>query len=248
MSDTQTIACVDLPNPPQLTIALPFGVTLSAVADFSKGPPTNLALIQSLLVQLSPALAGMSCIFKMLNVMMAMKNISINSLPKVASAVAELSECFLFPAQIACMIVDILKLIVTFLLGIIESVESLLNFQLNISVGLEAAVDNPALQASLTCAQGNLATTSAQLQQSLSLITPILSIIQSLSSLAASIPGPVGKAMTAIPEAISTIGSVLSGAGSSSVSVSTTADQLKLLEQVRSTLAELQTLLAAVPC
>jgi hypothetical protein len=245
MPDTQTVACVEVPNPPPLSITLPFGVTLNAVADFSKGPPTNLALVQSLLVQLSPALAGMSCIFKMLNVMMAMKNISINTFPQIISAVAQLSDCFAFPAAIVPMIVDILKLIIVFLLGIIEAVEGLLNAQLSINLG--AAVGNPQLQASLTCAQNNLGATSAQLQQSLGIIAPILSIIESLMSLAPSIPGPIGKVMSAIPEAITTIGSVLSGGGSASASASASADPLLILDQVRTTLTELQEVLADLP-
>jgi len=245
MSATQTIACVDLPNPPPLNISLPFGVTLSAVADFSKGPPTNLALIQSLMVQLAPALAGMSCIFKILNVMAAMQGISVSSLPKIATAVANLTECIAFPAAIVPMIVDILKLIIAFLLGIIETVEGLLSAQLTIN--LDAAVGNPALQASLTCAQNNLATTTAQLQQSLNLIAPILSIIQTLMSMAPSVPGPIGKVMNAIPQAITTIASVLSGSSSASVSALATTSPLEILADVQSTLTELQSLLANLP-
>ncbi|HUD49021.1 MAG TPA: hypothetical protein VMR33_19475 [Candidatus Baltobacteraceae bacterium] len=248
MSDTQTIACVQLPNPPQLSISLPFGITLNAMPDYSKGPPTNLAIVQSLFVQLSPALAGMSCIFKMLNFIMVFQNLGptnfLSTVPKIAEAALALSECFSFPTEIVVMIVDILLTIITFLLGIIEEVEGLLNAQL--SINLDAAAGNPALQASLTCAQNNLATTSAQLQLSLGLIAPILGIIQPILNMAPTVPGPVGQAITAIPQAIATIGSVLSGGGSASASVSAGTSPLETLQEVQNTLTELQGILASL--
>ena len=67
--------------------------------DFPKGPPSNCTLIQSLMVQLPPALAGMACIFKMLNVFLQLSNMAsiktpldvVSGIVKVAQAAAQLS-------------------------------------------------------------------------------------------------------------------------------------------------------------
>lgn len=244
MSETQTIPCVELPDLPQLKISLPFGVELNSIADFSKGPPSNCSLIQSLLVQLSPALAGMECLFKMLKLLSVLAKLPPNPID-LAKAVAALADCFLFPAQIVCMIVDILKLILAFLLCIIESVESLLNFQAGIS--LSTASGNPTVLASLNCAQNNATASANQLKQALQLIAPLLTIITSIMDLAPSVPGPINDVMGAIPKAITAIASVLNGGGAS-VGVPGAAGPLETLEKVRGTLAELQALLNAIPC
>jgi hypothetical protein len=250
MSDTQTIPCIELPNLPQFTITLPFGVQLSSVADFSKGPPSNCTLIQSLMVQLSPALAGMACIFKMLNVFLELSKITNplnvpSGIVNVAKAAAELAECFLFPAQIICMIVGILNMIISFLLCIIDAVESLLNFRLGIDFSLTAG--NPTLFATLTCAQKNADASSAQLRQALLVIEPLLIVIQPILGMAPSVPGPIGDVIKAIPNAIASIQTALDG-GSVSVGVPGAASPLQILESVRADLSQLQTLLATIPC
>lgn len=250
MSDTQIIPCIELPNLPPMNITLPFGVQLSAVADFSKGPPSNCTLIQSLMVQLSPALAGMACIFKMLNVFVELSKITNplnvpSGIVNVAKAAAELAECFLFPAQIVCMIVGILNMIISFLLCIIEAVESLLNFRLGIDFSLTAG--NPTLLATLTCAQNNADASSAQLMQALQLIEPLLAVIQPILSLAPSVPGPINDVIKAIPNAIASIGAALGG-GSVSAGVPGAEGPLQVLESIRADLSEFQTALAAIPC
>ena len=250
MSDTQTIPCIDLPNLQPMNITLPFGIQLSAVADFSKGPPSNCTLIQSLMVQLSPALAGMACIFKMLNVFLELSKITNplnvpSGIIKVAEAAAELAECFLFPAQIICMIVGILNMIISYLLCIIDAVESLLNFRLGIDFSLTAG--NPTLLATLTCAQNNADASSAQLMQALLLIEPLLIVIQPILGMAPSVPGPINDVIKAIPDAIASIRAALTG-GSVSVGVPGAEGPLQVLEKIRADLTEFQTLLAAIPC
>jgi hypothetical protein len=250
MSDTQTIPCIDLPNLPPMKITLPFGVELNAVADFSKGPPSNCALIQSLMVQLSPALAGMACIFKMLNVFVQLAKINNplnvpSGIVNVAKAAAELTDCFLFPAQIVCMIVGILNMIISFLLCIIEAVESLLTFRVGIDFSL--ATGNPTLLASLTCAQNNANASSAQLARALLLIEPLLITIQPILGLAPTVPGPINDVIKAIPNAIASIQTALGG-GSVSVGVPGASGPLQILESVRADLSQFQNLLASIPC
>jgi hypothetical protein len=250
MSNTQIIPCIELPDLPPMNITLPFGVQLNAVADFSKGPPSNCTLIQSLMVQLSPALAGMACIFKMLKVFLELSKITNplnvpSGIVNVAKAATELAECFLFPAQIVCMIVGILKMIISFLLCIIEAVESLLNFRLGIDFSLTAG--NPTLLATLTCAQNNADASSAQLRQALLLIEPLLIAIQPILSMAPSVPGPINDVIKAIPNAIASIRAALDG-GSVSVAVPGAEGPLQVLQTIRADLSEFQAALAAIPC
>ena len=250
MSDTQIIPCIHLPDLQPMKITLPFGIELNAVADFSKGPPSNCALIQSLMVQLSPALAGMACIFKMLKVFLELSKITnpMNAplgIVKVAKAAAELTDCFLFPAQIICMIVGILKMIISFLLCIIEAVESLLNFKLGIDFSLTAG--NPTLLATLTCAQNNADASGAQLRQALELIQPLLIVIDPILGMAPSVPGPINDVIKAIPNAIASIRAALDG-GSVSVGVPGAEGPLQVLQRIRADLSEFQALLATIPC
>lgn len=253
MPETQIIPCIELPDLPPMNIPLPFGVQLNAVADFSKGPPSNCTLIQSLMVQLSPALAGMTCIFKMLNVFLQLSNMAsvktpldvVSGIVKVAQAAAQLSECFAFPLQILCMIVGILRMIISFLLCIIEAVESLLNFRLGIDFSLTAG--NPTLLATLTCAQNNADASSAQLRQALLLIEPLLITIQPILSMAPSVPGPINDVIKGIPNAIASIRAVLDGS-SVSVGVPGAEGPLQVLESIRADLSEFQAALAAIPC
>jgi hypothetical protein len=253
MSNTQIIPCIELPNLPPMKITLPFGIELNAVADFSKGPPSNCTLIQSLMVQLAPALAGMACIFKMLNVFVQLSKMAsvktpldvVSGIVNVAEAAAALSECFAFPLQIICMIVGILNMIISFLLCIIEAVESLLKFRLGIDFSLTAG--NPTLLATLTCAQNNADASGAQLRQALLLIEPLLIVIQPILGMAPSAPGPINDVIKAIPNAIASIRVALDG-GSASVGVPGAAGPLQILESVRADLSQLQALLAAIPC
>ena len=253
MSQTQIIPCIDLPDLPPMKIQLPFGVELSAVADFSKGPPSNCTLIQSLMVQLSPALAGMACIFKMLNVFLQLSKMAsvktpldvVSGIVKVAQAAAQLGECFAFPLQIVCMIVDILKMIIAFLLCIIEAVESLLRFRIGIDFSLTAG--NPTLLASLTCAQSNADASSEQLRKALLLVEPLLITIQPILSMAPSVPGPINDVIKGIPNAIAAIRTALDG-GSVSAGVPGAQEPLQILESIRADLAQFLAVLATIPC
>jgi hypothetical protein len=52
--------CVPFPKAKPLEIALPFGGALSSITDVSQGPPTDCALVHSLMLQLAPMLASMT--------------------------------------------------------------------------------------------------------------------------------------------------------------------------------------------
>jgi hypothetical protein len=178
MAETETIPCTKLPKIDMMKISLPFGGELSSIMDISKGPPTDCALVHSLMLQLAPTLAGMTCFFKVLKVMVALKDINIDTLPKIAAAAADLADCFLVFGKIPIMIADILRMIIAFLHCFINAVKSIVNFQAGID--LNAADGNPVLIDALKCAQENSETSLAQLMAALGAIEPILEMTKPL--------------------------------------------------------------------
>jgi hypothetical protein len=191
MATTLNIPCPKLPSADPLKITLPFGIELKAMADLSQGPPTDCALIHSLMLQLMPALAGMACILKLINVISKALDLLnsktpvalVSNLPPVASAVSDfLASCLPLPIQIIGTVKDILLLIIRFLECFIESVESVLKFQ--VGIDLNSASGNPVLLGSLSCAQDNAAVSLNQLIQATAVIQPLLSAVKPLIDLA----------------------------------------------------------------
>ena len=225
------IPCIKLPSATPLSITLPFGVELKSMADLSQGPPTDCALIHSLMLQLMPALAGMSCLIKLVNVIQKTMDLLnsttpvalISNLPKVASAVSDfLASCLPTPLQIATAVKEILLLIIAFLECFIESVESVLKFQ--VGIDLNSASGNPVLLASLSCAQDNAQTSMDQMMQATAVIQPILSAIKPLMDL--------GHVSVALPS--------LSNLGAAK-------DLTQALDQLHATLEQLKQVVEAIP-
>jgi hypothetical protein len=166
------------------SISLPMGIQLQAIADLSKGPPTDCALLHNLMVQLMPTLAGLNCILKILKVVGALEQFVQSPLTAaggVLSALADMSECLsivLGPAAIIPTIKDILNLIISFLLCFVQAMESILNFQAGIN--LSAAQGNPALLSSMQCASQNAQVSMQAMMQALAPIQPLFSMIQPL--------------------------------------------------------------------
>lgn len=179
MAETLNIPCPKLDKPVHLSIALPFGGELSALADISKGPPSDCALVHSLMLQLAPTLAGMTCFFKVLKVMQALASVKMpQDIIKVATAAADLAECFMVFLHIPKMIKDILQVIIHFLHCIITAIKSIVNFQ--IGIDLNSADGNPVLLAALQCAQDNAETSMAQMMQSMAVVQPLMDMISPL--------------------------------------------------------------------
>src|SRR5215213_3568351 len=134
-----TSPCIDLPRPEVITIPLPFGAEIKSIIDASK-PPSDCSVATSLMLQLSPLLASMACLIKMLKVLAAVKkvveNISIPPSPtapvqvltdivtEVLPALKEVASCFLLfdPCQLARMISAILGLILSYLRCMVQAV------------------------------------------------------------------------------------------------------------------------------
>jgi hypothetical protein len=180
---TNLLPCVEVPKAKPLTVSLPFGGELKSMIDPSLGPPTDCTLAHSLMLQLTPMLASMACLFKVLNVIAKIKDFANNPLNvtnagKVVDAIDDMAGCLdivLGPVPIVCMVVGILKLILAYINCMIEAVESLLNFQLGID--LNAANGNPVLLDSLICAQKNANASMESLNQGMQGIQPLIQLV-----------------------------------------------------------------------
>jgi hypothetical protein len=183
-ADLSTSVCVpkisfEVPN-----VQLPFGIEFQAVADFSKGPPSQCAMLSSLLVQIMPAMAAMSPLIKILNVFAALKDFlpaNVLKLPALLDALAEVIA-MLDPLPFVAAVKSILLLVIAYLQCFIQTMEGLLEFQASIDLSLAAG--NPDLQASLQCASNNASVSIQQLMQSLGPIGPIMQLVQPFISIA----------------------------------------------------------------
>lgn len=176
------------------SVSLPMGIELQAVADFSQGPPTNCALLTNLIAQLMPTLAGLSCIFKILGVIAALKDLmtGLTSVPPdfskvggVITAIGNMTECLsiVIPGiGLYTMIKDMLQLIIEYLKCFLDAIKSIIDFQ--VGIDLSVAQGNPDLLQSLQCASGNADAAMAQLMQAIGPIGPLFKMIEPIISLA----------------------------------------------------------------
>lgn len=176
MSDNEF--CVPLPTPKNIKIPLPFGIEISSITDASR-PPNDCAIVHSLMLQLAPMLASMTCLLRVFNVIKALKD-AFSVPPKLGglfTAIEELAECFLFfnPCELSKMISGILCMIIAYLDCVIQAFGSILDFQLGID--LNAADGNQVLLANLTCAQNNSQTALDGVNSSMEGIKPLLDMV-----------------------------------------------------------------------
>jgi len=157
---------------------------MQAIADFSKGPPNQCAMLSSLLVQITPAMAAMGPIITIINVFAALKDFVSDPLGGPGQALTAIEGLIKLvdPLPFVSAVKSILLLVIEYLNCFIKTMEGLLAFQA--SIDLSAAAGNSALQASLQCASSNAATSIQQLLQSLGPIGPILDLIQPFMSIA----------------------------------------------------------------
>jgi len=192
MSATIEIPCVPFPEvPADLKITLPFG-ELKAFRDFAAGMPTDCNLTFNLLVQISPLLASMACLLKILKVIGAVEGLlkvvtNPLELPKkaaeVLAAIADMATC-IPPAifiSLFSTIKDILLLIINFLLCLVSQLESILEFQ--VGIDLSSAEGNHAILASLKCAQANAQTAADHLAASVGPMMPLFDTINMIASI-----------------------------------------------------------------
>jgi hypothetical protein len=189
------MACVELPKIPKIpSIKLLGGAEIKGVMDLSLGPPSDCRLTFSLLVQLAPLLASMACLFKILNVILKLKDFAegatdpLNKLPKAVpgllEAIGELTECIppMQIPQLVIMIKGMLQLVVSFLNCFIEQLESIINFQAQID--FKVAEGNPLLIAELKCAKQNAQVSMDNLMLSLQPLEPIFKTLTMVAGIA----------------------------------------------------------------
>src|SRR5580698_4799074 len=113
------LPCVKLQPLTPISVSLPLGGSLSAMADFSLGTPSNCTMTFNLLLQVTPMLASIACLIKILAVVGALKDV-FTSLPfpdltKLFKAIDEAVECIAHVTvpiiPFVLTIIDILKLI-----------------------------------------------------------------------------------------------------------------------------------------
>jgi hypothetical protein len=190
MSTAATVPAINLPKKPQpcsvipkippITIPTPFGVDIKSMVDPSKGPPSDCAIVHSLMLQLSPMLAGFSCILKMLNVMASLEKFAKSPLTEAGDLIGALgkaSSCLglVNPAPWIGMIKAILQMILAYIGCLIQGIESIEHFKAGVDLNAEGGT--PLLLNTLSCAGGNGDTSLAALMSSMEPIQPLLQMI-----------------------------------------------------------------------
>jgi len=190
---TTNIPCIPLDEIKIPSISLPVGAELKGVADFAAGVPTDCKVNMSLLVQLGPLLAAMGCILKILEVLGNIIEFAkaapdpFKMAEKVAALVSsfeKLSSCIppLAPLTFALMIKGILELIINILSCLVDSLASIVDFQ--VSLDFASAEGNPALLAALDCAQRNADTSMSNLLNSMGPIETVMKVVGGVAALA----------------------------------------------------------------
>jgi len=190
---TTTIPCIALDEIRIPSIPLPTGGELKGVADFAAGVPTNCKIDLNLLVQLGPLLGAMGCILKILEVLgnvvefaTAAPNLvkMVDKAGALASSFKDLSGCIpaIAPINFVLMIKAILELIINILSCLVDSLASIVDFQ--VSLDFASAEGNPALTAALECAQRNADTSMSNLLNSMGPIETVMKVVGGVAALA----------------------------------------------------------------
>ena len=189
------IPCVELPEVPKIpSITLIGGAELKAFLDVSAGVPDGCSVALNLMGQLTPALAGLTPILKILGVLKALADFATNPLvkgPDLIAAIDELAPLFLAltPAGIAVTVRGILGVVVDFLACFVSRLEAAVSFQADVA-RIQAKVDadpelvTPVLTASLSCAGLNAQLSMDQTMASLGPIEPLLGIVSTIAGIA----------------------------------------------------------------
>ena len=179
--------CFTPPDPKKFKVPLPFGGALQPILDMSKGMPKDCTLVQSIILQITPMLAGMECMLRVLNVIQALKATAESAFTKTGdllAAIGDLAECFIMltPAGIGPLIAAVLRIVIHFLNCFIDAFMSIYTFQAGID--LQSATGNPVLLNSLQCAQSNANKSMDGLMSSMEGVQPLLEIVQLLGGIA----------------------------------------------------------------
>lgn len=164
--------CVDLrlPKPKVPQIRLPTGGTIKAVADLTRGIPSDCSLNINLAVQLAPLMASIECLVKVLAVIKPLIEVVKalappnpialgQAVPDFLKAADAMKGCLLIPTPLAMIpfVKDILLLIIAMLRCLIGQMRSILGMLSGLELKITSARSsgNTDLLASLECAREN---------------------------------------------------------------------------------------------
>lgn len=230
-------AAIALPEAKSFEIRLPHGGSLKAIADLSKGIPTDCSLSANLMLQLAPFLASIECLLKVLALLKPLIDIikGLSAVPpdlgKVAEAVpgfidaaAKIVPCFgmLIPVTIFPFIKDLLLALIKIIKCVIGQLESVLAIMqgIEIRLGEARAAGNTELEALLECARANAQTSAEHASQGMGPVMNLMELVQPFMEIAGielkiEMPGDVGdsqalsKAITALKDTVTTIEQLL---------------------------------------
>jgi hypothetical protein len=194
-------SCADLgiPAPSPLKVTLPTGGSLQALADVSKGIPTDCAMSLNLMLQISPLLAALECPLKMLKVIGPLVEAvtgladvppsfpSPQLIGKLVAAVADLAPCLAVVVPGGPMVPfvkDLLCLIRTILRCLLSQLRGVRDLLTGLQLSFDAAHGNADLLAQLECAQANAAAATANVTQAIEPISAVLALMSPLFELA----------------------------------------------------------------
>lgn len=194
--------CVDirLPKPQKLDITLPTGGKIQAITDASKAIPNDCSLVASLMLQISPFLASIGCLLKILGIITPLINVVKGlgpppdpiklgeAIPKFVHAAEELACCLLVVTPLGPLLFlrDLLNLILKVLNCIISQLNSIIRIMngLTINISIAKATGNTAALKVLECAQENAAISAQHMANSIEAVSTILELAGSLMGLA----------------------------------------------------------------
>jgi hypothetical protein len=177
--------CSVIPKLDPISIPTPFGIELKSIVDPSKGPPSDCALAHSLMLQLTPMLAGFSCILKILNVVGSLEKFAKSPLTgagDLLAALGKMSDCIglINPAPWLGMIKGILQMVLAYIGCLIQGYESIRHFKAGID--LDSDSGTPVLINTLKCASQNGDTSLASLMSALGPVQPLLQMLDLIGS------------------------------------------------------------------
>jgi hypothetical protein len=208
-SSTIPLTLFDVPS-----VQLPFGIEMQALADFSKGPPTQASMVSSLLSQVMPAMAAMTPVLSLLNVFSALKDFASDPLGNAGPLIAALENALklLDPLPFVEAVKSILLLVIAYLQSFIQTMSGLLAFQSSIDFSIAAG--NPNLLASLQQASNNASVSIQQMMLSLGPLAPVMTLIQTfigVAGISIALPSIADlKAEKDTAQALQTLSSMLS--------------------------------------
>jgi hypothetical protein len=170
-----------------LSVQLPTGGSLQAFADISKGIPTDCSMTFSLMLQISPFLASISCLLGILKLLKPLIDViqglpmpPVKALSDFATAAADLIPCLAIPTPVVIIpfVLDLLCLILKVLNCFLDQIRSLINIlgPLNLQLATAQQSGNGELIVTLTCAQQNAQTQAGQIMNSLAPVGALLDI------------------------------------------------------------------------